>query len=224
VITLSNNNILVLLSGGIDSTVALWKMKEQGYNLYTITFNYFKRFSKEIKCCSQISKLAGTIEHKTINLDFLSEFEDEIYSSSSSLYKKDNIFPPNYISFRNLIFYSLAAWYAETHGIEIIVGGHNKNDINYFPDTSINFFEDLTKLFNFSTYTSNKIQYNIFMPLHKLTKTQVLEEAIRLKVPLDLTWSCEKQENFACGLCRSCTLRLTSFKKINMTDPIQYDD
>ena len=62
------------------------------------------------------------------------------------------------------------------------------------------------------------------MPLHKLTKTQVLEEAIRLKIPLDLTWSCEKQENFACGLCRSCTLRLTSFKKINMIDPIQYDD
>ena len=66
-ITLSNNNVLVLLSGGIDSTVALWKMKEQGYNLYTITFNYFKLFLiiKKMSLKFDIIYLNSSIRAKT---------------------------------------------------------------------------------------------------------------------------------------------------------------
>ena len=217
---MTSRSALILLSGGIDSAVALWKMKEMNYDIYTITFNYNKRFDKEIECCNKISDVSGSISHKTINLNFLSEFEDEIYNESSPLFNNKNNIPPNYIPSRNLIFYSIALWWAETLGIETIVGGHNKNDIDSFPDSNTDFFHQLTNLANDSTYGSRKISYNILMPLSKLNKKQVIEEALRLNVPLNLTWSCEKQEDIPCKLCRSCKLRLDSFSILGTQDPL----
>lgn len=222
-INLTNNkNALVLLSGGIDSAVALWIMKELNYNTYTLTFNYNKRFAKEIKCCSKLSQLSGTLVHKTINLNFLSEFEDEEYIDLSPLYNQKHLIPPNYIPSRNLIFYSIAFWWAETVGIDTIVGGHNKDDIDSFPDCNEEFFKPLNSLVNNSTYGSHKMSYKILMPLSKLNKKQVIEEALRLNIPLELTWTCEKQEDIACGLCQSCKLRLNSFSKLGVSDPINY--
>ena len=217
---MTSRSALILLSGGIDSAVALWKMKEMNYDIYTITFNYNKRFDKEIECCNKISDVSGSISHKTINLNFLSEFEDEIYNESSPLFNNKNNIPPNYIPSRNLIFYSIALWWAETLGIENIVGGHNKNDIDSFPDSNTDFFHQLTNLANDSTYGSRKISYNILIPLSKLNKKQVIEEALRLNVPLNLTWSCEKQEDIPCQLCRSCKLRLDSFSILGTQDPL----
>tara|TARA_B100000029_G_scaffold235347_1_gene232471 strand:+ start:6331 stop:6993 length:663 start_codon:yes stop_codon:yes gene_type:complete len=217
---LTSNNALILLSGGIDSAVALWKMKEMNYDVYTITFNYNKRFAKEIECCNKISNMSGAISHKTIDLNFLSEFEDENYDESSPLFNNKNNIPPNYIPSRNLIFYSIALWWAETIGIETIVGGHNKNDIDSFPDSNNNFFHQLTDIANHSTYGSKKISYNILVPLSDFNKKQVIEEALRLDVPLKLTWSCEKQEDVPCKLCRSCKLRLDSFSSLGTRDPL----
>ena len=61
-----NPSALILLSGGIDSAVALWKMKEMKYNIYTITFDYNKRFKKENECCSKLSDISDALSHKTI--------------------------------------------------------------------------------------------------------------------------------------------------------------
>ena len=217
---MTSHSALILLSGGIDSAVALWKMKEMNYDVYTITFNYNKRFTKEIECCNKISDASEAISHKIIDLNFLSEFEDETYKESSPLFNNKNNIPPNYIPSRNLIFYSIALWWAETLGIETIVGGHNKNDIDSFPDSNNDFFHQLINIANNSTYGSQKISYNIFMPLSKLNKKQVIEEALRLNVPLNLTWSCEKQEDIPCQLCRSCKLRLDSFSILGIQDPL----
>ena len=215
-----NPSALILLSGGIDSAVALWKMKEMKYNIYTITFDYNKRFKKETECCSKLSDISGALSHKIVNLNFLSEFEDEHYSESSPLFNHKENIPPNYIPSRNLIFYSIAFWWAETIGIETIVGGHNKNDINLFPDSDKKFFQQLNTIVNNSTYGSQKILYNIIMPLSELNKQEVIKEALRLNVPLDMTWSCEKQENIPCKSCRSCILRLESFSALGIHDPL----
>ena len=214
--------VIVLLSGGLDSTVCLWLMKEKDFELYTITFNYFKRFKKEIQSCLQIATFAQVKEHKTIDLSFLSEFEDETYSDSSPLFNNKKLIPPNYISSRNLIYYSIAAWWAEKIGASKIIGGHNKDDIIYFPDTTPDFFSLLTKSINMGNYGSNSHKYQIIIPLHNYTKLNVLEEAIRLDLPINLTWSCQRREDIACGICYSCKSRLESFRQIGKTDPLVY--
>ena len=87
-------------------------------------------------------------------------------------------------------------------------------------DIIIHFFHRLTNLANDSTYGSRKISYNILIPLSKLNKKQVIEEALRLNVPVYLSWSCEKQEDIPCQLCRSCKLRLDSFSILGTRDPL----
>jgi 7-cyano-7-deazaguanine synthase len=60
------------------------------------------------------------------------------------------------------------------------------------------------------------------MPLVHLKKFQIVAEAIKLNVPLELTWSCYKNEERACGVCDSCRLRLNGFKAAGVKDPIAY--
>ena len=63
---------------------------------------------------------------------------------------------------------------------------------------------------------------NIITPLVHLSKAQIVQEAIKLKVPLEHTWSCYKEEKEACGVCDSCRLRLNGFKIAGVKDPISY--
>ena len=219
----NKEKVIVLLSGGLDSAVCLWLMKENNFEIYTITFNYFKRFKKEIQSCLKIATFAQVKEHKIIDLSFLSEFEDEEYSHSSHLLKINKFIPANYISSRNLIYYSIAAWWAEKIGASRIIGGHIKDDIVHFPDTTSEFFSLLTKSINMGNYGSSSHKYQIIIPLHNYTKLDVLEEAIRLDLPINLTWSCQRREDIACGICHSCKSRLESFRQLGKTDPLEYD-
>ena len=72
------------------------------------------------------------------------------------------------------------------------------------------------------TYGSGSHKYQIIIPLHNYTKLNVLEEAIRLDLPINLTWSCQRREDIACGTCHSCKSRLESFHKIGKIDPLKY--
>jgi len=60
------------------------------------------------------------------------------------------------------------------------------------------------------------------MPLVHLKKSEIVQEALSLDVPLELTWSCYKNEEKACGVCDSCRLRQNGFKKAGVKDPIAY--
>ena len=63
---------------------------------------------------------------------------------------------------------------------------------------------------------------NDFFIALKSDKAEIVTEAIKLNVPLELTWSCYKEEIEACGVCDSCRLRLNGFKIANQIDPIAY--
>jgi 7-cyano-7-deazaguanine synthase len=71
--------------------------------------------------------------------------------------------------------------------------------------------------------TKDETQIEIRMPLVHLKKSQIVQKALELHVPLELTWSCYKNEEKACGLCDSCRLRLNGFALANMQDPIEYE-
>ena len=80
----------------------------------------------------------------------------------------------------------------------------------------------MTKSINLGNYGSSSHKYQIIIPLHNYTKLNVLEEAIRLDLPINLTWSCQRREDIACGICYSCKSRLESFRQIGKTDPLVY--
>ena len=97
-----------------------------------------------------------------------------------------------------------------------------QEDSSGYPDCTDEFIQDITKAINQGTKEETKIE--IITPLVHLTKAQIVEEAIKLNVPLEHTWSCYKEENEACGVCDSCRLRLNGFKLANAVDPIPYKE
>jgi 7-cyano-7-deazaguanine synthase len=125
--------------------------------------------------------------------------------------------PEGYVSNRNMIFYSIAAHFAELHGCDALIGGHTAEDEEAFPDAGAFFFERLTGLMN-EALLLEKIR--IELPLIRLTKLEVLQKAMEWKVPLQYTWSCYWDRSTPCGECISCKERADAFEKLGVRDPL----
>ena len=95
--------------------------------------------------------------------------------------------PPTYIPMRNGIFYSVAASYAEEVGADLIVGGHNKDDIKIFTDTTPAFFDALERAFRLGSPILGKRRARILLPLSEKTKAQVVGLAFLFRCPQGLT-------------------------------------
>jgi 7-cyano-7-deazaguanine synthase len=208
---------IVLLSGGIDSAVCLWLAKEANWHIHALSFNYHNRQRREIEASAKLAQKAEVAEHKVIDLPFLLELED--LKTTSGLISKD--VPSAYIPARNMVFYAIALSYAEYISARYVIGGHNNLDHRSFPDSTPEFFAKLNELVKTGTLANNDSP-EIITPLSNLDKSGVLKEAIRLKVPLELTWSCYDKDDIACGKCPACRIRLQTFRRARMKDPIPY--
>jgi 7-cyano-7-deazaguanine synthase len=209
--------VVVLLSGGIDSAVCLWLAKEADWNVHSLSFNYRNRQKREIEASAKLAQKADVVEHKVIDLPFLLELGD--LKAEHSLLSRDA--PPAYIPARNIVFYAIAVSYAESISAKYILGGHNSLDHGSFPDSAPEFFAKLNELIKIGSLAKNDFP-EIITPISNLDKSGVLKEAIRLKVPLELTWSCYDRDDVACGKCPACRIRLQAFSNAKMKDPIQY--
>lgn len=215
--TASRKKAVVLLSGGIDSAVCVWLAKEANWNVHSLSFNYHNRQKREIEASAALAGKAEVVEHKVIDLPFLRELGDLIAKHGLS---SRNI-PLAYIPARNMVFYSIAVSYAESIPAKYMIGGHNSLDHNSFRDSTPEFFAKLNELIKIGTL-AKKDAPEIITPLSSLDKSEVLKEAIRLNVPLELTWSCYDRDDVACGTCPACRIRLQAFSSVKIKDPIRY--
>ena len=207
---------IVLLSGGIDSAVTLYWANSKGYNIIPISFNYNLRPENEKKASA---KLAECLNLNLIEIDipFLKESIDlriEGFPIPNAIYA-----PEGFIPSRNLIFYSIAAYYAEAYGSNIIIGGHISSDPQNFPDATPAFFNSLEDLINKGKHSKDKTSIRLLFPLAKKNKLDVIKLAKKLDVPLEWTWSCYSDGDQPCGICRSCCKRKEAFNDLNYFDP-----
>ncbi len=187
---------IVLLSGGIDSATALFWSKNKGYDTYALTFKYGNWNSNEIKAANKLVKLSKAKKHIILDVNFLNEIQD---LKPKYLLKK---FPVTYIPSRNTIFFGIASHYAETYGANYIVTGHSS--IDPFPDSKPKYVKAINDALKYGSWLGKKYKTKVITPFAKMNKTDVLKLAIKLKVPLKLTWSCYKNKKIACGKCNGC--------------------
>jgi 7-cyano-7-deazaguanine synthase len=210
---------IVLFSGGLDSVTALyWAMKE-GYSPIALSFMEHGRQKSEIKAARNIVKNLD-IQNIEIPLEFIMQ-KDELLKIGISLPNTDNL-PPVFIPQKNLIFYSIAAHYAERYEAEYIIVGLLSFDFNVFPDNSIDYFKKLEQLINIGKSTQTS-KISILFPLKDLNKSEVIKLALDLKVPLECTWSCYEEEDkngMPCGKCKACLERKRGFFELDKKDPI----
>ena len=212
---------VVLLSGGIDSATCLWWAKKKNWDIYTISFNYFNRTKRETRATELLLEQVDVKQHKNVEIPFLKDIED-LMKLHFNVSTKITTFPSAYIPSRNLIFYGLAASWAESIGAKWIVGGHHKLDFDLFPDSTPEFFKLLNELLRIGTWISKKNTLKIIRPLETLNKYDVLKLALKLKVPLHLTWSCYHGGVKPCEKCDACIKRKEAFNTMKLSDPL-YD-
>jgi len=214
-----------IMSGGMDSTLAAYMMKAQGYEIVALHFNYSQRTeSKELKAYFDIIEDLDVLKHYEIDLDFFktigaSALTDESLEVPTEGVEKESV-PITYVPFRNGIFISIATAIAEKEGAEVLSIGVVEEDSSGYPDCREEYISSMQKSINLGTKDETKL--DIKMPLVHLKKSEIVKEALKYDVPLHLTWSCYKNEDEACGECDSCRLRLNGFKLANMKDPIKY--
>jgi len=201
---------IVLLSGGVDSAVALWWTQKKGSDIIALGFKYKGKPQGE---CVAFLKLcrAVNVKHK-LELDLP-------ISVSSNDAKECNggKLSVGFIAMRNLIYYSVAASVAEKYDARWLVGGHLRTDSIDFSDASVEYFRQLDKLIN---YGNKRRTYKIALPFIKYTKQDVIRIGAKMNVPFNITWSCFRNSSKHCGRCHSCVDRAKAFQVAGVVDPV----
>jgi 7-cyano-7-deazaguanine synthase len=218
---------VVLLSGGLDSTVTLAAAIDEGMDATALSFRYGQRHTRELESAEAVCRHYG-IEHRIIDID-LSSFRSALTDKSLDVPsdrkgKLDENIPITYVPARNIIFLSIAAGVSESIGAEAIYIGANSVDYSGYPDCRPEFFEKFTEMLSAGTKAGvegNPIR--IKTPILDMTKADIVRKGKELKAPLNLTWSCYNGGVKACGHCDSCRLRLKGFREAGYTDEIEYE-
>jgi len=222
----SNKKAVVILSGGMDSTLSSYIAKNDGYGLIAVHFNYGQRTqNRELKAFQDICKELNIKNKYEIDIPFFTQIGANALTDLSIDIPTSGLetgVPITYVPFRNGIFLAIATAIAEKEKATAIYIGVVQEDSSGYPDCTNSFINSISKAINEGTKDNTKI--DIITPLIHLNKSQIVQKAIKLNVPLELTWSCYKEETQACGVCDSCRLRLNGFEKANKKDPIQYKE
>ncbi len=220
----STKKAICILSGGMDSTLASYMAKNAGYEIIAVHFNYGQRTQdRELKAFRDICEDLEILEKYEIDIPFFTQIGASALTDKNIDVPTGGIeagVPITYVPFRNGIFLSITAAIAEKEGATAMYIGVVQEDSSGYPDCTDSFINDMKKAINQGTKEDTHI--DILTPLVHLSKAQIVQEALRLNVPLEHTWSCYKEETEACGVCDSCRLRLNGFKIANQIDPIAY--
>ena len=212
-----SDKALVMLSGGLDSATCLYWAKEKFSDISAITFNYFGRLVQEKRAAAKLAKGAGVAELIQVDLPFVKEASD-FYDGRLKRQDPDALWS-SYVPARNLMFYSIAAHYAEYLGTRWIIGGHNLHDVKFFKDASKDYIEKLNALFKEGCLLCNGEACKILLPLSEMGRKEIIRLAIKLKIPIEHTWSCHREGDAHCGLCYACKQRLEAFGSLGLKDP-----
>lgn len=222
---------VVLLSGGLDSSTVLAIARERGHEVLALTFDYGQRHGKEIACAKAVAEAMGAAEHIVLTLPFdglldssLTDSAQEVPEGRSRREMAAQV-PSTYVPARNIVFLSIAASVAESIGAESVFIAANAVDFSGYPDCTPEFIDAFQKVLDIGTVAGRKgTGIRVEAPVIRMSKSDIVREAIRLGVPLGSTWSCYRGGERACGRCDSCQLRLEGFRQAGADDPLRYEE
>ncbi len=220
---------VVLSSGGIDSSTAMAVARDEGYEIYSLSFRYGQRHAVELVAASRVAKAMGAKEHLVMEID-LGVFGGSALTADIDVPKGGKAadsaeIPVTYVPARNTIFLSYAlAWAEVLEAFDIFIGV-TAVDYSGYPDCRPEFIEAFEKMANLATKAGVEgKRIRIRAPLINLSKADIIKLGLRLGVDYSLTHSCydPAPDGAACGECDTCLLRLKGFREAGMDDPARY--
>lgn len=215
------NKAVILLSGGLDSATVYAIAKSQGYDCYTLGFDYGQRHKIEQENARRLSPNHRTIKIDNFGGSALVDTEIDV-PKNSDLESKE--IPVTYVPARNTIFLSYALAYAEVLGAVDIFIGVNQLDYSGYPDCRPDYIHAFEKLANLATKAGIEgKEFKVHTPLIELNKAQIIKKGIELGVDYSKTLSCyDPQGDKSCGECDSCKFRRKGFAEAKIIDPTLY--
>ncbi len=220
---------VVLLSGGLDSTVNLFAADRELDVVLALTFNYGQRaFTGENTASAEFCRQLG-LKHRLIDLTWFRDFTEtslinlsqeipvgdrvDIDGEEASIETAKAVWVPN----RNGIFLNIAAGFAEGLGAEYVIPGFNLEEAQTFPDNSQDYLQALDVSFSFST--ANQVKTKCFTT--EMTKPEIARLGKTLNVDFSQMWPCYHNGHKWCGKCESCQRDRRALQEIGVKGDFQ---
>jgi len=215
---------LVLFSGGIDSTTALYWALKRYQKVQPVIFDYGQRHRVEIKMAKKACQRLG-LEPKIIKVDLrqiggsaLTDEKIAVPEFRKTGQIKDGL-PATYVPFRNGIFIALGAALAETLYLADLICGFNVIDSPDYPDTTRSFVRAMEKAINEGTGARFKTEkFRIIAPFISLKKSEIIRLGLSLGADYSYSVSCYAGGEIPCGQCSSCLLRAQAWREAGEED------
>ncbi len=222
---------VVLSSGGLDSTTVMAIAGEEGYSIYSLSFNYGQRHSFELASAQKVALFFNVENHMIIDINLRKiggsslTANIDVPKGRSEADIADSI-PVTYVPARNTIFLSYALAWAEVLECRDIFIGVNAVDYSGYPDCRPEYIEAFEKVANLATKAGVEkgLKFKIHTPLIHMTKAEIIRYGYKLGVDYSITHSCYDPlpGGYACGSCDSCIIRKKGFMEAGIADPTRY--
>ena len=204
---------ICLLSGGLDSTVALALARERGPVVLALTIDYGQRAApREVERAGRIAA-HYSVQHRVVELPFFRTLPaGALLDPAAPLPRPDRaaldrggaplvesaarVWVPN----RNGVFLEVAAAVAEALGAGRVVVGFNREEGATFPDNTAEYAAAMNQALRFSTRGAVSIE----APTAALDKVEIVRAGLARGAPLELVWPCYEGGASPCGACESC--------------------
>lgn len=219
---------VILVSGGLDSTTVLSMAMDQGYECYTLSFDYGQRHRSELEAARRVSQAMAVKEHKVVRLDLGTIGGSALTDVGIDVPEFETTgIPVTYVPARNTVFLSIALGWAEVLEANDIFLGVNAVDYSGYPDCRPQYIAAFEAMANLATKAAVEgQQLSIHSPLIDMTKAEIIQAGLALGVDYSQTVSCYQAslEGLACGKCDSCRLRQQGFIEAGVKDPTRYQN
>lgn len=216
---------IVLVSGGMDSCVTAAAAREECSEVGFLHISYGQLTERrERKAFNDIADHYQIGKRLDVSIEYLAKIGGSSLTDRAMTVGEADLantdIPNTYVPFRNGNMLSIAASWAEVLGANAVYVGAVAEDSSGYPDCRPEFYAAFKAAIDAGTKPQTRIE--IRTPIIHLSKAEIVKKGIELGAPLELSWSCYRSEDLACGTCDSCALRLRGFEVAGLTDPIAY--
>lgn len=202
---------IALLSGGLDSATAAALALEAGHRVIALSFDYGQRHRRELRAAAALAAALKLEEHRSIAVNLADWGGSALTDTSIEVPGggvEPGVIPSTYVPGRNTVFIALALSLAEARGAERVVLGVNAVDYSGYPDCRPDYLAAYQELANLASRAGREgHSAQLWAPLVLWDKLTIVQQALRLGVPIADTWSCYAGGPEPCGVCDSCRIR-----------------
>ena len=222
-----NDRVAVaVVSGGLDSAVLAHHLRNHGWRLRLLSFDYGQRHAKELACARALAAELD-VRHDVVDLTSVGRLlagnalTDDTVDVPDGHYTDDSM-RSTVVANRNAVFVNVAVGVAVAEGASAVAIGVHAGDHPIYPDCRPEFVKAADRLARIANEGFTVDDFAVLAPFLRWSKSDIVRRGADLGVAFADTWSCYKGDDVHCGTCGTCTERREAFVEAGVDDPTKY--